>query len=138
MWAAKNHPTQRLYFCYPTTGTATEGFKDYLHEADVGADLFHSRREVDFEIILNTGRDVQQDEVDASLRIEALDAWSTPIVSCTVDAVLGLVQNNKRGLFAWPALSQSAFVFDEIHAFDDKLFGALLDFSAIFRAYRFC
>ena len=53
MWAAKNHPTRRLYFCYPTTGTATEGFKDYLHEPDVKADLFHSRREVDFEIFLN-------------------------------------------------------------------------------------
>jgi CRISPR-associated endonuclease/helicase Cas3 len=26
MWAARNHPTRRLYFCYPTTGTATEGF----------------------------------------------------------------------------------------------------------------
>jgi CRISPR-associated endonuclease/helicase Cas3 len=42
--------------------------------------------------------------------------------------VLGLVQNNKRGLFAWPALAQSAFVFDEIHAYDDRLFGALLRF----------
>jgi CRISPR-associated endonuclease/helicase Cas3 len=39
-----------------------------------------------------------------------------------------LVQNNRRGLFAWPALAQSAFVFDEIHAYDDRLFGALLRF----------
>ena len=38
------------------------------------------------------------------------------------------MQNNKRGLFAWPALAQSAFVFDEIHAYDDRLFGALLRF----------
>ena len=28
-------------------------------------------------------------------------------------------------------LAQSAFVFDEIHAFDDRLFGALLRFLAI-------
>jgi CRISPR-associated endonuclease/helicase Cas3 len=126
MWAAKNHPTRRLYFCYPTTGTATEGFKDYLHEPDVKADLFHSRRDVDFEIILNTGLDAKP--ADAAIRIESLDAWSTPIVACTVDTVLGIVQNNKRGLFAWPALAQSAFVFDEIHAYDDRLFGALLRF----------
>ena len=128
MWAAKNHPTRRLYFCYPTTGTATEGFKDYLYEPDVKADLFHSRRDVDFEIILNTGRDAKNADADAAIRIDSLDAWSTPIVACTVDTVLGIVQNNKRGLFAWPALAQSAFVFDEIHAYDDRLFGALLRF----------
>lgn len=128
LWAAKNHPTRRLYFCYPTTGTATEGFKDYLLEPDVKADLFHSRREIDFEILLKTGADAQHAEADAAIRIDSLDAWSTPIVACTVDTVLGIVQNNKRGLFAWPAIAQSAFVFDEIHAFDDRLFGALLRF----------
>ena len=111
LWAAANHPTRRLYFCYPTTGTATEGFKDYLFEPDgelggLGARLFHSRRDVDFEIILGTGADSQNPEADMAARLESLEAWSTPIVACTVDTVLGLVQNNKRGLFAWPALAQ--------------------------------
>src|SRR4029077_19764152 len=69
MWAAKNHPTRRLYFCYPTTGTATEGFKDYLLQPEVKADLFHSRREVDFEIILSTGRDGKNAEAEAAIRI---------------------------------------------------------------------
>jgi CRISPR-associated endonuclease/helicase Cas3 len=131
MWAARNYPTRRLYFCYPTTGTATEGFRDYLFdEAEktprVEADLFHGRSDVDFELILNTGRD--DDPADEARRLESLRAWKTPVVACTVDTVLGLVQNNRRGLFAWPALAQSAFVFDEIHAFDDRLFGALLRF----------
>lgn len=130
LWAARNHPNRRLYFCYPTTGTATEGFKDYLFEPDgelggIKADLFHSRSGIDFDVILGTGDEPAAAEVQ---KREALDAWSTPIVACTVDAVLGLVQNNKRGLFAWPALAQSAFVFDEIHAYDDRLFGALLRF----------
>jgi CRISPR-associated endonuclease/helicase Cas3 len=133
LWAAANHPTRRLYFCYPTTGTATEGFRDYLFEPDaelggLGAKLFHSRRDVDFEIILGTGADSPNPEADIAARLESLEAWSTPIVACTVDTVLGLVQNNKRGLFAWPALAQAAFVFDEIHAYDDRLFGALLRF----------
>lgn len=133
LWAAMNHPTRRLYFCYPTTGTATEGFKDYLFEPDgeledLGARLFHSRRDVDFEIILDTGADSRNPEADVAARLESLEVWSTPIVACTVDTVLGLVQNNRRGLFAWPALAQSAFVFDEIHAYDDRLFGALLRF----------
>ena len=133
MWAARNHPTRRLYFCYPTTGTATEGFKDYLFVpegefGDVGARLFHSRRDIDFEIILGTGADSGTAEQDTIAKLESLEAWSTPIVACTVDTVLGIVQNNKRGLFAWPALAQSAFVFDEIHSYDDRLFGALLRF----------
>jgi CRISPR-associated endonuclease/helicase Cas3 len=133
MWAARNHPTRRLYFCYPTTGTSTEGFKDYLFDDTaklplIGAKLFHSRREVDFEIVLNVQGDRANSDADTALRIDALDAWSTPVAVCTVDTVLGVMQNNKRGLFAWPALAQSAFVFDEIHAYDDRLFGALLRF----------
>jgi len=135
MWAAelerRDGKSRRLYFCYPTTGTATEGFRDYLFdEAErtprVGADLFHGRSDVDFDIILKAWRDA--DASDEARRLDSLRAWKTPVVSCTVDTVLGLVQNNRRGLFGWPALVQSAFVFDEIHAFDDRLFGALLRF----------
>lgn len=133
LWAARNHPSRRLYFCYPTTGTATEGFKDYLldlndERGDGIARLFHSRRDVDFEIILNTGADSLTSDLDTDILRDALEAWSTPIAACTVDTVLGLTQNHRRGLFAWPALAQSAFVFDEVHAYDDRLFGALLQF----------
>ncbi len=148
MRAANKWRGRRLYFCYPTTGTATEGFKDYLHPevpenpSDVtpqtkaererlkaiNADLFHSRSGVDFEIILTTGGDSKSADADAAAKADALEMWSTPVVACTVDTVLGIVQNNRKGLFAWPALAQSAFVFDEIHAYDDRLFGALLRF----------
>lgn len=144
MWAKDQCPGRRLYFCYPTTGTATEGFKDYLFppESDddgadieqaeriraIGARLFHSRRDVDNEIILHTGPDTKFSEAELAARLDSLEAWATPIVACTVDTVLGLVQNNRRGLFAWPALAGAAFVFDEIHAYDDRLFGALLRF----------
>jgi CRISPR-associated endonuclease/helicase Cas3 len=127
-WAASCHPTRRLYFCYPTTGTATEGYRDYLHapEEEFDTELFHGRAAVDLDIILGVRED--DDHGDGLARIESLDAWSTPIVSCTVDTVLGLVQNNRRGLYAWPALAGAAFVFDEVHAYDDRLFGALLRF----------
>jgi len=139
-WACNRWPGRRLYFCYPTTGTATEGFRDYLLDEQAGAgrfgaDLFHSRRDVDFDVVLGVRSDHepgQQQELTAEdeivARIASLDAWSTPIVSCTVDTVLGLIQNHRRGLFSWPALVGAAFVFDEIHAYDDSLFGALLRF----------
>jgi CRISPR-associated endonuclease/helicase Cas3 len=67
------------------------------------------------------------------LRIEALAAWDVPLVVCTADTVLGLVQNNKAGLFAFPAIGNGAFVFDEVHAYDDRMFGALLRFMDAFR-----
>jgi CRISPR-associated endonuclease/helicase Cas3 len=137
LWAAKQHPGKRLYFCYPTTGTATEGYRGYLHVQaaenltsdqravkDLNADLFHSRRKIDFDVILNTGRDDDEDEA----RIESLDAWHTPVVACTCDTVLGVVQNNRKGIFAWPAVAGSAICFDECHSYDDRLFGALLRF----------
>jgi CRISPR-associated endonuclease/helicase Cas3 len=135
LWAAERHPNKRLYFCYPTTGTATEGFREYLFvperdrsDDDLNTELFHGRAEVDLDQILAAVGDDDRSDADAVARIESLDSWSTPVVACTVDTVLGIVQNNRRGLYAWPALAGAAFVFDEIHAYDDRLFGALLRF----------
>jgi CRISPR-associated endonuclease/helicase Cas3 len=132
LWAARRHPGKRVYFCYPTTGTATEGFRDYLMNLgqDVRPELFHGRSEIDLDLlpVSQEPKERTRAEDESVARIESLEAWSTPIVSCTVDTVLGLVQNNRRGLFAWPALAGSAFVFDEIHAYDDRLFGALIRF----------
>jgi CRISPR-associated endonuclease/helicase Cas3 len=133
-WAARQHPNRRLYFCYPTTGTATEGYRDYLFAPgeDEDTDLFHGRAAVDLEAILAI-EERNEDELpgvggDELIRIGSLDAWSTPIVSCTTDVVLGLVQNHRRGMYGWPALAGAAFIFDEIHSYDDRLFGALLRF----------
>ena len=141
LWAAANHPTRRLYFCYPTTGTATEGFKDYLFDpggdvGDLGAKLFHSRRDVDFETILGTGADAESPESDIVARLESLEAWSTPIVACTVDTVLGLIQNNKRGLFAWPALAQAASSSTRSTPTTTGSSGRCSGFCATFPGYR--
>ena len=35
--SGSKNPTRRLYFCYPTTGTATEGFRDYLYAPETDA-----------------------------------------------------------------------------------------------------
>jgi len=131
MWAARRAIGRKLFFCYPTTGTASAGFADYLlAQSDLERALIHGRAKVDLESM--TGAD-EADPLDDSLRIEALNAWSQKVVVCTVDTVLGLMQNQRRGLYSFPALSNGAFVFDEIHCYDTHLFGALLRFLETFR-----
>jgi CRISPR-associated endonuclease/helicase Cas3 len=139
--AAHRHPGRRVYFCYPTTGTATEGYRDYLADPALGADLSHGRAEVDKAILdLHQGAvpndllspeihddDERNDRITAD-SAGAMEQWSTPLVSCTVDTVLGLLQNNRRGVYAWPSIAGSFCVFDEVHAYDEKLFGALVRF----------
>lgn len=127
LWAAQRAPGKRLFFSYPTTGTATEGFRDYLIDPTLDAQLVHGRASVDLTLL---GVDDEGERTDP---LAALDAWSTCITSCTVDTVLGLTQNHRRGLYAWPAFADAAFVFDEIHAYDEPLFAALLRFLAACR-----
>ncbi len=127
VWAARRAPGKRIFFSYPTTGTATEGFRDYLIDPTLNTRLVHSRAAIDLELL------GVNDEGEQAGPLAALEAWSTSIISCTVDTVLGLTQNHKGGLFAWPALVGAAFVFDEIHAYDDRLFASLLRFLLICR-----
>lgn len=122
----RRYASRRIWFCYPTTGTATEGFRDYLQTSDLDADLIHSRAWVDLQFTAS-GRE-EGDAQRAQDRQQALHAWNSEGVACTVDTVLGLVQNQRQGHYAMPALLQSFLVFDEVHAYDDRLFGSLLRF----------
>lgn len=141
-FAAEGRHAFRLFFCLPTTGTATEHFKDYANETGIGV-LAHSRASIDMQGI---ARSAVRDEVTGvtparelaearrieAEKIEALQLWSTPVVVTTTDTVLGLMANTLRSLCSAPAILTSAIVFDEIHAFDDSLFGHLLVFVANF------
>jgi CRISPR-associated endonuclease/helicase Cas3 len=133
----------RLFFCLPTTGTTTEHFKDYALESGIeNTALTHSRAIVDLQELAQTApqesaSDEQQNDpakaAQAALnemrdRIEALELWGTPLVVCTTDTVLGLMVNARRAVYSLPALMNAAIVFDEIHAFDNQLFGHLLVF----------
>lgn len=124
LWAARQHPGRQLWITYPTTGTTTEGFRDYLFGLDIEARLEHSRADVDLEILgLQDGQGMRERD-----RLDAIRAWGVEVVTCTVDTVLGLMQNQRKGLYAWAGLADAAVVFDEIHAYDDQLFGTLLRF----------
>ncbi len=128
-WAAEQHAGKQLWMTYPTTGTTTEGYRDYAADPQLELDarLEHSRAEVDLEILspVPEGKeDIQRDQD----RLDALRSWQAKVVTSTVDTVLGIVQNHRKGLYAWAGLSNAAVVFDEVHSYDDGLFGALLRF----------
>ena len=130
-WAKKWAAGRKLFFGYPTTGTASQGYMDYAAETEIETALMHSRAEIDLEEILFSGDSDDSEGIDA--RLAAFRAWQAKLIVCTVDSVLGLIQNNRKPLYSWPAICQSAFVFDEVHAYDESLFGALLCFLKTFR-----
>ncbi|MGA2666421.1 MAG: CRISPR-associated helicase Cas3', partial [Nitrososphaerales archaeon] len=122
---------RKVFFCYPTTGTATQGYKDYVWDDEtqsrlIESRLIHSRAEVDIEFLEG------EDPLETAARYQSFAAWDSPLVLATTDTVLGLMQNNRRGLFSFPPIANAAFVFDEIHAYDDRLFGSLLGFLDAF------
>ena len=133
LWAARLAVGRKLFFCYPTTGTASQGFADYVPPDEFEAALVHSRATADLEELLTSGAADAEDRLEELTRFAALVTWDAPMTVCTVDTVLGLVQNNRAGLFSFPPIANGAFVFDEIHQYDDRLFGALLRFLEAFR-----
>lgn len=122
-WAEKHAEGKKLFFCYPTTGTATEGFLGYVAENDVEAKLVHSRSSVDFEKIFQVA-DEEPDE--KQIRINSLEMWYPQVVVCTADTVLSLVRNNRRGWYNSPSILSASFVFDELHAYDNRMFAAVI------------
>ncbi len=146
---AKTHAIGRkLFFCYPTTGTSTEGFLDYVQN-EVESVLLHSRASIDLEMATTgeegdngaewsiddeTGKPIQIHENEAAKKLDSFKAWGPKVSVCTVDTVLGLLQCNRRPLHCFPAIAQAAFVFDEVHCYDEALFGALLRFLKLVKA----
>jgi CRISPR-associated endonuclease/helicase Cas3 len=146
-WAKTHAIGRKLFFCYPTTGTSTEGFLDYVKD-EVESVLLHSRAAVDLEMAA-TGEEVDNgSEVDSASgqliptsyvneveqKLSSFKAWGPKVSVCTVDTVLGLLQCNRRPLYCFPAIAQAAFVFDEVHCYDNALFGALLRFLKLVKA----
>lgn len=134
----------KVFFCYPTTATTSQGFIDYAVPTKIeNTLLMHSRSWVDEQIklknILKTYDDEDEesknknDEVaDFQTKVEALKLWHSKLTYCTAHTVLGLFKNHRKGIYGFPGIAQGAFVFDEIHAYPPKLFGTLLQFIRVF------
>jgi len=163
-WAKSQALGRKLIFCYPTTGTSTEGFLDYVHDTGnlrfapiiwllilqfdcmagllllpellgIDAVLLHSRANVDLAMA-TTGEENEAGEGsnEGAVKLESFKAWGRESIVCTVDTVLGWLQCNRRPIYCFPAIAQAAFVFDEVHCYDEALFGALLRFLETVKA----
>jgi len=147
-WAKHHANGRKLFFCYPTTGTSTEGFIDYVHGKSDSA-LMHSRADVDLarweeeqaklipQGIYATGEEEEAgdgSDNEIAKKLSSFKAWGREVSVCTVDTVLGMLQCNRRPLYCFPAIATAAFVFDEVHCYDNRLFGALLRFLETVKA----
>lgn len=132
LWARRVAVGRRLAFCYPTTGTTTAGFADYLlAQTDLERLLLHSRACVDVE---SFGRSPDDDDPLEFWARDVLERWSAHVVACTADTVLGLMMNWRAAMASLPLWAKCCFVFDEVHSYDRALFGALLAFLSVVRA----
>jgi CRISPR-associated endonuclease/helicase Cas3 len=132
----------RVIFLYPTRGTATEGFRDYVGHAPEGdAALVHGTSTYELAGMAENppeslrGKNVV-DEGEA--RLFALGLWNKRYFSATVDQFLGFIEHSYGGMCLLPALADAAVVFDEIHSYDPKMWNALVTFLERFDVPVLC
>lgn len=140
-WAeaqARAHAFGRVIFLYPTRGTATEGFRDYVGFAPEGeADLVTGTARYDLEAIAQNpdepataGKRIVADEAEE--RLFALRLWGKRYYSATVDQFLAFLEHSYRSLCLLPALADSALIIDEVHSFSPHMFKNLIAFLQAF------
>jgi CRISPR-associated endonuclease/helicase Cas3 len=145
-WAqeqARARPIGRIIFLYPTRGTATEGFRDYVSWAPEheGA-LVHGTAAYELAGMQSNpsegsdGKDFSLSEDEA--RLFALGLWSRRYFSATVDQFLAFLEHRYDSLCLLPALADSAVIVDEVHSFDRAMFDNLIAFLRHFDVPVLC
>lgn len=139
-WARQvtaTRPVSRVIFLYPTRGTATEGFRDYVGWAPDGESaLVHGTARYELEAIAANPpesleqKDARRDESDA--RLFALGHWSRRYFSATVDQFLSFIEHQYSSTCLLPLLVDSALIIDEVHSFDRRMFDDLIAFLKAF------
>ncbi|MCW5968130.1 MAG: CRISPR-associated helicase Cas3' [Blastocatellales bacterium] len=134
----------KVIFLYPTRGTATEGFRDYVGWApEAEAALVHGTSGYELEAMASNppepveGKSFQKLTEDQE-RMFALGLWSRRYFSATVDQFLGFIEHNYTGLCLLPLLADSAIIIDEVHSFDRRMFDALIAFLQNFDVPVLC
>lgn len=142
-WAeaqAREREIGKVIFLYPTRGTATEGFRDYVGFApEAEAALMHGTARYELEAMTeNPNEATQGKNYETQERLFALGFWSKRYFSATVDQFLGFMEHSYTGLCLLPVLADSALIIDEVHSFDRHMFDNLISFLKTFDVPVLC
>jgi CRISPR-associated endonuclease/helicase Cas3 len=144
-WAeaiSRTEQIARVIFLYPTRGTATEGFRDYVAHAPEGeAALVHGTSDYELsQMMANPPESLRGKQVidESEARLYALSLWNKRFFSATIDQFLGFMEHGYKGMCLLPALADAAVVFDEIHSYDRELWNALITFLDRFDVPALC
>ncbi len=144
-WAQQRlaeRPAGRVVFLYPTRGTATEGFRDYVGWApEADAALVHGTARYELQEMATNPPESVEDKLlvdEAADRLYALGLWSKRYYSATVDQFLAFMEHRYDSLCLLPALADSVVIFDEVHSYDKRLFKTLIDFLRSFDVPALC
>ncbi len=132
-WAeaqSQAHEIGKVIFLYPTRGTATEGFKDYVGYApEAEASLLHGTAKYELEGIADNPNEATKDkDYETNARLFALGFWGKRYFSATVDQFLSFLEHSYSSLCLLPVLADSAVIIDEVHSFDKQMFENLVCF----------
>lgn len=134
-WAeaqSQTHEIGKVIFLYPTRGTATEGFKDYVGFApETEASLLHGSAKYELEGIAENPNEATKEKdyrKETSERLFALGFWGKRYFSATVDQFLSFLEHSYSSLCLLPVLADSAVIIDEVHSFDKRMFETLVCF----------
>jgi CRISPR-associated endonuclease/helicase Cas3 len=119
-----------IIFLYPTRGTATEGFKDYVSWApETDASLLTGTAAYELEQIRENPTDsTKGKDYTAEERLYSLGFWGKRFFSATVDQFLSFLTHNYGGICLLPVLADSVVVIDEVHSFSRGMFDKLVSF----------
>jgi CRISPR-associated endonuclease/helicase Cas3 len=132
----KNHQAGHVIFLYPTRGTATEGFKDYVSWCPEGeASLLTSTAKYELDAIARNPKEsesTKDKDYQVDERLYALGFWGKRFFSATVDQFLSFLTHNYKSICMLPVLADSVVVIDEIHSFSPEMFDSLVCFLKTF------
>ncbi|RCJ25728.1 CRISPR-associated protein Cas3 [Nostoc sp. ATCC 43529] len=141
--ALSRNQVGHIIFLYPTRGTATEGFKDYVSwapETDASLvtgtaiyELMEMAANPDDNTLHEGKKDFTTDE-----RLFALGFWGKRFFSATVDQFLCFLTHGYSGLCLLPVLADSVIVIDEVHSFSRGMFDNLISFLQNFHIPVLC
>jgi CRISPR-associated endonuclease/helicase Cas3 len=127
----------RVLFLYPTRGTATEGFKDYVAWApEADAALLHGTAGYELDSMRSNPPESAQHKdfslAESEQRLFAFGHWSKRIFSATVDQFLSFMEHGYQSVCLLPVLADSVVVLDEVHSYDQRMFDNVLSFLKAF------